>query len=265
MAAVSVMLGLGAACGDNSVTASSPDAAMMSTGSGEIGIGDNDSADPRAHGTIAYALLMTPMSCGIRTEVAGCEVFHSTCFGPQPLRNVSAGTIHFDGTTAPVMLVPDGSGAYATSDSTDLLFTPGSTISISTTGAEIPPLSGTVVTPTKVTVTSVGGVMGRPESVDRTHDIVVTWIGGTTGDVEVGFSQGIDSLDAVDCRLPAGPGTGVVPAEALAELQSGGAELGIFAESLLMVDAGGWTVKLDASVEAVYPDNSRALSSVIFQ
>ena len=145
------------------------------------------------------------------------------CTTPGAARNFRAGSITFTNTSEPVTLNPASDGIYPAHTSSRPLFDAGVELAIHASGDEVPALDATVVAPAMPTIMSPD--LTAPVTIDRAADLTVAWSPVSADAISVEISQGIDSLTGVSCRLPAAPGTGVVPATALSILGARSAQI----------------------------------------
>src|SRR5262249_7243863 len=93
----------------------------------------------------------------------------------------------------------------------------GESLHLTASGGDVPAFTTNITAPTEVILQSPIWPSPAP-TLDRSHDLTVTWSGGVSPDtVEVWIAR----RDVVTCHLPATDGRGVVPAAALQHLQGG--------------------------------------------
>ncbi len=172
-----------------------------------------------------------------------------------PTISASAGVVSIEGTQF------DGGVHLATGDGVDLFVAAqrawhgGETVSVSSSGGDVPAFSGTVVAPEAIEFTSprCAGPFGGCGTLPRNTPLTITWTGGTTTSVRVSLlSVDPDAprarLSAV-CTFDASPAT--VDLEVMQRLvpTSAGAtnSLSLSARNARTVTAGEWTVELTAS------------------
>ncbi len=124
------------------------------------------------------------------------------------------------------------SGTYSTTYSTSP-FAPGDKLGVSAAGGDVTAFSGTTgAAPSAITLTAPTGT-GTPDfqsyAIDTSHDLNVTWTGGTAGtQVDVALSNDDDTSRHLElqCSFDAAAGTGTITTAALAQL--GAPSTGVF-------------------------------------
>lgn len=163
-------------------------------------------------------------------------------FGPKVAE--SAGNVMIDGGSVGVMLSPDAMNHYAKQESTTTnLHAGGDAITVTATGATIPAFTRTLTAPSYIDVTSPAQPAdGDPLPIDRTKDLVFGWDGGGAGDLVVLLG---DATTSMTCKLPTAPGTGAIPAAALAKLAPSSSGFFLMqAASRTDVVVDDWTVQV---------------------
>lgn len=156
---------------------------------------------------------------------------------------INGGTITIMGGGAGTVSVPFDPmvGGYV-AQGTGLSYGPGDQLTISTSGAMVPPLSGQLVFPVRVTVTS-----GTPTVLHKSG-FTATW-DPTAGPVTIGITQypsGAPEL-RITCAFDGTAGTGTIPAAALSDvLTTTSVGIGVSMQTRLMVMAGDYPVNLFA-------------------
>ena len=187
------------------------------------------------------------------TQVIGpCNVLACASGFPP---GVSAGTVTLTGAAQPITLMPDPDKTYPAAPSTTPLFSGGETITYAATGADVPAFSGTLVMPSRATITSPPKPAAAATlEVPRSQDFHVTWSGGGSGQVQIGlFGSGTDPQRLI-CYFDASAGGGSVPTAALAMLAAGSGGFAMATTAFTEVDEGDWAVQLGAYFNAVWPD-----------
>lgn len=213
----------------------------------------------------------SPSPLSVTTQTIGpCEVrtvhFGTGGGGGFP-KYSSAGTLTIAGGAEEVKLT-HGPGGYAAWQNSDVaLFEGGETMTISASGAKIPPFDVSITTPAHLTMTSPIYPVGSPLDIDPTADMVFQWTGDSAGDVEIriaGPQQLPEPQTTMQCRFPASAGTGTVPAAVLAAVSLSGT--GTIAADVLTTSntvAAGWgPISIRASMPALKSNGVQYATSV---
>ena len=173
--------------------------------------------------TVAFSLLGSAVSsCPPPSVIGACRV--SVCNpGPQlpptipPAR--SAGVVTVSGANVPITLTPDHNDVYSAFSSVSQLAWPGdNTLTLTAGGADVPPFQLSAVAPSLVTLAA-PATPGSVLTIDRSHDLTMSWSGGRNGTVELTLSSHTSStLVDIACDAPAASGSLVVPQAVLATL-----------------------------------------------
>lgn len=175
---------------------------------------------------------------------------------------VSAGTLAFAGGQKAALLVPeiqqgpDGepSVSYALSPSFGG-FAPGDAVSITASGADVPPFVAEITVPGAIRVVQ-PDLSASSLTVQRSDDLPVTWTGGgPVGEVTFGINEGVGRTSTeITCSTPSSRGRGVIPAAALAYLTpasawisaSDGAAFGVYTASATHLTVQDWSIRVVA-------------------
>lgn len=174
--------------------------------------------------TAGFSLVTTtvPGGCAATTTMGQCRLYDC----PIPVRRTpvipparSAGTLTFDGAAVPIALAPDAHDLYGYYDNQSaLVWSGGDTLTVTASGADVPPFQLSAVAPSLVTMTAPETPNARL-TLDRTQDLTVSWSGGVTGTVQLALDANTATrLTEIVCEAPAAEGSVVVPQAALATL-----------------------------------------------
>jgi hypothetical protein len=163
----------------------------------------------------------------------GCTVTGSgacayySCPGSMQPNGVSAGTITVSGPwlTTPVAITPGGMNFYQYTSSSPG-FTAGQTLTVTASGATVPPFGPeSVVAPmlTQLTSPAIPTDGGTTSVIPTGADLPITWSGGQAGATMLLEAAGGNGQDYTYCTWNASDGKGIVPAATLKPLsgQSG--------------------------------------------
>lgn len=203
--------------------------------------------------------------CTTHTSFGACTV--SYCTDVLPVSHVySAGTMTIAGASAPIVLTFPINGTYPDFHLTGVLFTGGESLAVTASGADVPPFAGSVVAPTRATITSPAAPPEETLTIAQSSDFTFTWTGFETGTLHVGVVGGPNASTQVDCSFDAAAATGTIPAQALMMVPTGGT-IYFHMESIrdAEVDAGDWAVTLHATTQAVWPTDTLAGGVVTLQ
>ncbi len=208
------------------------------------------------HGGSAAATFFTTSGPCTRSMMGNCEI--DSCSGG-PGTAASAGTVTITGAMQPISMMPAADHTYTAISTQTALFAAGDSLTFAAAGADVPAFSQMLTAPARVTITAPVKPSNATLTVTRAQDLTVSWSGGgNTGQVLVALLPGSTSSGAMTlyCRFPAGSGQGSVPALALQHLQSGPGAFAMASISDGGTTAGDWAVRLEAYVNAVWPDES---------
>jgi len=180
---------------------------------------------PTDGGTIVSSAGATFANRCQRTPIGPCTRF--TCTG---MAMHSAGTITISGGAAPESLTY-GAAGYGALNSTARLWPPGTSLTLSAPGAEVPGWNALLTMPANVTF-SAPNLAGTP-TVPRTSDLSFAWQGGSQ---IVSITLVRTGSPVIVCELPAASGAGKIPTAVLQQLA-----------------AGTWTISADAIDRVVEP------------
>jgi hypothetical protein len=151
-----------------------------------------------------------------------------------PVSGLNAGNITVTGMAVPpsasLVFTPTGDGgpsSYASPSGDTQFFSGGDSVSVQGAGgADLPAFAPqTVIAPDDVHVTTPGcGAQCPP--IDRSKDMLVQWMAGGAGKVQVTLEGDSDTQTVlVQCTFDAAAGTGMVPSALLLKLDPGGSGL----------------------------------------
>ena len=168
-----------------------------------------------------------------------------------PLPAPDSGVISIAGGAAPVSLSPLADGTYDIVTQSTSLWSGGETLTVSSTGGDVPAFEGEVGAPMRVTVTSPTTDVAD-WSLARDADLTVTWTGGAAGEVVVLFgTMATEDPNEVECHFRANAGQGLVPAAALEMLPAGDGYFSMASRNVTPLGAGTWSVRVKAESDAV--------------
>ncbi len=159
-------------------------------------------------------------------QVVECEKASSSGGGSSDSAQApTAGEIGITGGSIPaggINVSAGAKGTYAAHGSTSL-WSGGEPTSVKATGGDIPAFDQRVTAPSVITVTAPAFAGTTPLTIDRAQGLVVTWTGGTVGEVQVlGTSEAKPKATTIWCTFPANAGTATVPASAFRQDHRGG-------------------------------------------
>lgn len=174
------------------------------------------------------------------TGIAGpCQSGDTT-----PASSLDAGTISITGTTEPLTLVQEEPGdVYVAPESPTDVFVPGATLTVTTTGGQVPAFTATVTAPQPLTITT-------PTTYSRAAPPTFTW-GAGTGSSELWIllqSATTAAPGGILCRVP-DTGSYTMTTAALALLPAGVTQVTAIVYRIVetKVQAGAWSVALRAA------------------
>ncbi|OGQ77307.1 MAG: hypothetical protein A2289_00095 [Deltaproteobacteria bacterium RIFOXYA12_FULL_58_15] len=204
--------------------------ATFHTSSLQVSFGPRRASDPNCSVVDAGA-------CSKTTCVSG---------GARP----SAGAIAVTGGLQTPVASPDSNGIYTVSGlaSSQSLFSTGTSLSVTATGADVPAFTESVVTPVSITVSSPTFTTGAI-TVDTSADLSVAWSGATAGEVLLvagGTISASSSTVVMYCRYDAVDGSGTVPASILSGFSSVDTHsvLAVGLASVNEFTLGNWDVRI---------------------
>lgn len=183
---------------------------------------------------------------------------------PQGLApQVSAGAIEVHGARIPLTLMPDAGGRYRQEAGPGPLWVEGGALTVSASGADVPPFVLSLPRMGLVRMTNPTGSGVASAAVDRLVPLSVTWTGSSVGQVAVtvlSFEQGPRDHHTVSihCVYSAARGGATVPAALVARLIAGSVgTISLSGRVTTEVRAGEWLVigtalSGDTTVQATY-------------
>jgi hypothetical protein len=175
--------------------------------------------------------------------------------GPPAPMVVSAGPIEISGGTQKAMLTPDQSGAYPQVRQPTMW---GVTDTLSFTAAGdpqgVPGFSGSVAGPGVIRITEMASAPWPTtlEGVIKIHSAAgasLAWTGATSGFVEADLiAYYPDRITRASCRLPAMPGSAMIPPASLSDFQPASGGVILSADGTQSVRVGEFSVDLVLSV-----------------
>ncbi len=181
-------------------------------------------------------------------SVGACVRLH--CPGPDgggEDPNADPGTIEIGSPPAQVTLTYPGPNEGQGSSPDKLLWPPGTSIPITSSGsADVPAWSTAVTLPSMATVTVPGMIDGGPLTLQRIADFAVSWTGAP--DLVVGLELLAGGYDQLACTFSGG--AGVIPASTLGLLSPGTYDLELFTADRQYFSAGPWSVRATADTLA---------------
>lgn len=205
-----------------------------STKRGEVFIIDPDDRSPSVGAFFSEQPLGAFFETVGSTERSNCtQTVEGSCFvrecdhpspgvadaGAAPARRTSAGDITMSGGNGVFVLTAGADGIYEPKRDTNSNAPKADMLTVKATGAEVPAFVQTVTPPPDITT-------AVPDTVSRSVDVKVDWMGGGAGQVEVdvethevgAIGNRVRRLVIVHCTAPAPSGTVTVPKALLAKL-----------------------------------------------
>lgn len=188
------------------------------------------------------------------TIVGMCKVSMCPPSSPPPDGGVpkapDAGNISITGGTRAVTLTPQADGTYKTAtDTTNVLWNGGETLSLAAVGNVIGAFNTTVVAPKAAQLTMpTAPAAGAMLMVNRSTDLVLKWTGGQGSNVQAFLISSVTGGPSVviACSFPGASGTGTVTSAALMNLQTTNGSFSFYSENESMVAAGNYDVTTTA-------------------
>lgn len=182
-----------------------------------------------------------------------------------PLPAPTSGVITIAGGAAPVSLSPLADGTYDVVTQSTSLWSGGETLTVSSTGGDVPAFNGAVGAPMRVTVTSPATDVADWK-LARGEDLTLTWTGGSGGEVVVLFgTMATEDPNEVECHFQASAGQGVVPTAALEMLPAGDGYFSVASRHVTPLAAGTWSVRVKAESDAVTGTGALVQGSVTLE
>ena len=237
------------------------DAGVLAAKSGTVTI------DQGSTGTEIFASFRTLMV--IKEEVRGCTAVvlgdctardcGSAIRGSVSETYQSAGTLAVKGPSIDVQLEAkaDPLLQYGSSLSGLAQWAGGESLTVTTTGAEVPAFAGEAITaPSFVSLTAPSCPMSDCGTIPHDVPLLLRWSGGTNGTVSLRLNGSSDGEPgkSVTCNFAASAGTGAVPAEmlsTLSDLAPRYGSLSVSTHSSRVFNAGDYSVTLHAGTQGL--------------
>lgn len=194
----------------------------------------------------AFAEFYTPYHQNLckHSTSGSCDVNECTDFAGVGATSAGAGTITLTGGADQLQFVPPY-GARPSGHKQ--LWSGGEVMHAVAPGDMVPGFDLKLIAPGQVTLTS---PLAPPTPIaklvlDRTRNLVVSWVGETSGDVVVWLGGGArvtgEKSHYIQCKFPASAGTGTVPAAAIASIPwaSVGKHFSVYSESSVYQEKSG--------------------------
>jgi hypothetical protein len=196
--------------------------------------------------------------------VGPCEVETLNASTPSEV-DVSAGTVHIEGGSAKLDLVPTASAAYDELTAASLLFAGGESLSVRADGKDVPAFTTMLVAPSKVTLSAPAPTMGTL-TITKSAGLTASFTGASSGKV-VFYLSATTATQAYSarCKFPANATTAQIPAEALSDLPAGDGFYDFYVEERSDVAPPGWNVHFTASKAIVDPAGVALQGPAVFQ
>lgn len=168
---------------------------------------------------------------------------------PPPTGPVTAGRLSIDEGSTRITLEPDPmTGGYQFAEEGERL-RPGTALTITAAGAQVPAFVAPLPLPERVTVTSPTCSFAGCGTLDRTQDLPVAWT-GARGPVTVTLSGGSDdAVRIIECQATASPAA--IPAAAMRGMPTEYVLFQVARRSEAVVRAGAVPVTLRATTQSV--------------
>lgn len=182
----------------------------------------------------------------MQKEVAGCSLYTTSAACHSVDHDGGTLTIETPMATTTLMFgVPVTASAVP-------LFSPGQTVKISSTGAEVPAFSGTVVAPSPVALLSPS--FDGPLDVTMSEGLPLTWEPAEGHVLAFLTNEGSGAASRLlTCVFDAASGAGTMPPEALLAYGPGTVEFIVYANGQTTILAGDWPVNLFVDIQAKDP------------
>jgi hypothetical protein len=184
------------------------------------------------------------------------------------LATQDAGTITLESSPSGVRVVtsPDADGLYVETENSGGTLAAGETLNVSASGGEIGPFEATLDFPTLLVVEQPAPNAPGAIPVSRSSPVQLAWTGGAR-DVflfaNASTAQAASAPSVVlGCTFDSESGTATIPAEALANLESG-TVVGFYTLAKRTVQAGSDSVAIWAGAEALTPNTSAAVELLL--
>ena len=180
------------------------------------------------------------------TPVGACV--HVRCPAPDgggPTPNADPGTIAIASAAMQAILTYPGPSVGDAMSTNTMLWPPGASLSMTSSGATVPAWSTAVTMPPLATVTASFPASGA--TFPRASDFSVTWQGAP--ELVFSLEKEAGGIEQMYCVLAGGQGT--VPASALGLVPAGSYTVELFAANRQYLDAGGWSIRATADTDAV--------------
>ncbi len=189
--------------------------------------------------------------------------------GTSSLDAHGAGTVHVEGGSEAVKVLSHDGSNYTAWTGDFALFTGGEELTVKADGAAIAAWQTTLTAPAHVTVTEPVPIIGQPLAAEAGANLVVGWDGETAGVVRVRISgpQNLPNPQTIiQCDFDSTPGTGKVPAAALAKVvEPGTGTLAVDSVNTVVVDVPGWgTVDVSATARGLRAAGTPYLTTISF-
>jgi hypothetical protein len=150
-------------------------------------------------------------------------------------------------------------GQYTMPSTSSLLFAGGETVQLHATGATVPSFDASVTAPATSVITQ--PATQTTIQVDHTMPLSFAWTGGT-GSVLLAMYDSTANVE-MRCYLPAGPGSGSIPVNALAHFPVGTSATLVFANQISgTASPAGWAIDLWVFVDARFANGTSAQASL---
>jgi hypothetical protein len=224
-----------------------------------VGRGPRQWLDGSVAATFRRVAKGPPGGCS-KTSYGAC--YQSRCTGSMETKTASAGTIFIEGLTLPVTLEDAGDEAYEAFFEHKRLFSGGESVTIVSSGDEVPAFRASMPAPPQPTLV-------RPSISDsdaivnasKSTDLELAWTGGGAGLVRVSFQS---SAGVFDCDFDARDGLAVVPRDALSRMGRT-ALMSVTALGTTFVAAGDWGISLTLRTDARLPNGHAASAYLALQ
>jgi len=224
--------------------------ASESTVKADYGLGQGVTTTMAGEGAATFTQTTSPSTNNCPgTTVGPCQVYLNCMASSATTTVLDGGTVTISGLTGgPLTLARISASAGYYSISSYLWTTP--TLATVTVGgtADVPAYTMSVTTPSPITLTAptstTYNAAGPIFSVSRTADLVVTWTGGTNGQVSVDLESTSPAAEAA-CTADASAGTLTIPASILANF-GGTTGMGVGVTTVTTKNTGDWLMEFEA-------------------
>ena len=204
-------------------------------------------------------------SCS-HTVDGACEIVDCpNGLSPPTQVKYGAGTLSITGASVPLQL----QSPYTSASSTEGLWSGGEVIHAVATGSDVPPFDVKLTAPSQVSVTSPPSppyTNGIPKiTFTRSSPLMVTWVNGTFGTVDIEFMGTTSTNHAVHvtCSYPAASGTATIPTSVLNAIPNTDVAYTHYTYWIVSSRAlaeqvyGDWAIRFLASFRAVFSTGGR--------